>query len=809
MFTKSIFRIFSLILISSMLFSCNIGEKNDPIDKDLLNKLKAGKVLLPNGWSLTPPLNSLPLDELPLNLQVSPSGRLAAVTNNGYGKQSVMLFDVEKEKLLDRIEIPRAWFGLKFSADENTLFVSGGNDNMIRIYSIIEDHLTLRDSVVLGAPWPEKNISPAGIELDEKEHKLYVVTKEDNALYVVDLESQESRKIPLPAEAYTCILVNNKLYISVWGAGKVAVFNTETNEITGFIKVESHPNDMLLSKDSKFLFVANSNSNSVSVIDLDKGKLIETIGTALFPDAPAGSTPNGLAISDDGSKLFIANADNNCLAVFDISEPGNSSASGFIPTGWYPTSVKVVKDKILVTNGKGERSMPNSNGPNPYISRKDSTVYTGRMFKGSLSFIPFPEENELQSYTQLVYENTPYNKEIEKHAEGEEGNPIPAHIGDASPIKYVFYVIKENRTYDQVFGDIEKGNGDSSLCLFPEIITPNHHKLVETYTLFDNFYVNAEVSADGHNWSMAAYATDYTEKTWPTLYGKRGGMYDYEGSREITSPEEGYIWDCCQRNGISYRSYGEFIGGEGARVEALEGHFDPDFSGYNLSIMDTVRFHQWKNDFDLLLASGDVPRFSIIRLPNDHTSGAKLGTPTPKSMLADNDLALGMLVEHISHSKIWGESAIFVLEDDAQNGSDHVDAHRSVLLVISLFTKRNHVDHNLYSTASVLRTMELILGLPPMSQYDAAAMPLYKSFMKQKDLTPYIHLPNSYRLDEINTEYNELARLSEQFNLEQEDAADDIAFNEVIWKTVKGIDSEMPPPRRGAFIHVLEDDEGE
>ena len=809
MFTKSRIRIFSLILISSMLFSCNPGEKKDPTDLGLLEKLNLEKVLLPNGWSLTPPSNSLPLDELPLNLQVSPSGRLAAVTNNGYGKQSVMLFDVEKEKLLDRIEVPRAWFGLKFSADEQELYVSGGNDNMIRIYSINQDHLTLSDSVVLGAPWPVNIISPAGIELDEKAHRLYVVTKEDKALYVIDLKSQETDKIPLPGEAYACVLANSKLYISVWGAEKVAVFDTKTNEIISFIKVESHPNDMALSKDKKYLFVANSNSNSVSVIDLDKGKVIETIGTALFPDAPAGSTPNGLAISDDGHKLFIANADNNCLAVFNISEPGNSSALGFIPTGWYPTSVKVVKNKILVTNGKGEGSMPNSNGPSPYISLNDSIVYTGRMFKGSLSFIPFPEEKELQAYTQLVYENTPYNNEIGKSPEGEVGNPIPNKLGDPSPIKYVFYVIKENRTYDQVFGDIEKGNGDSSLCLFPEIITPNHHKLAKTFTLFDNFYVNAEVSADGHNWSMAAYATDYAEKTWPTLYGKRGGSYDYEGSREINSPEEGYIWDYCQREGISYRSYGEFIGGDGARMEALEGHYDPDFKGYNLSIMDTIRFHQWKNDFDALLANADVPQFSIIRLPNDHTSGAKLGTPTPKAMLADNDLALGMLVEHISHSNIWNESAIFVLEDDAQNGSDHVDAHRSVLLVISPFTKRNHVDNTLYTTAAVLRTMELILGLPPMSQYDAAAIPLYRSFTEQKNLTPYVHLPNSYRLDEMNTEYNELARLSAQFNLEKEDAADDIAFNEVIWKTVKGIDSEMPPPRRGAFIHVLEEEEEE
>ncbi len=806
---KSSFRALLLILISLILFSCCSEKKDTATDRQLYNKLKATQVLLPNGWSLTPPLKTLPLDELPLNLQLSSSGKLAAVTNNGYGKQSVMLFDVENEKLLDQIEIPRAWYGLKFSTNDKKLYVSGGNDNMIRIYDIENNLLSLSDSIVLGAKWPEENISPAGIETDENTHQLYVVTKEDKALYIINLASRTTKKIELNEEAYSCILVNDILYISVWGGEKVAIYNTKTDKITGFIKVESHPNDMVVSKDKKYLFVANANSNSVSVINLASRKVVESIGTSLFPDAPAGSTPDGLAVSDDGNTLYIANADNNCLAVFDISEPGNSNALGFIPTGWYPTSVKVVKDKILVTNGKGERSMHNKNGPNPYLAMTDTTIYSGRMFKGTLSFIPFPQKNQMHTYTKLVYENTPYNKEIENAPEGESGNPIPDKLGNPSPIKYVFYVIKENRTYDQIFGDIKKGNGDPDICLFPENVTPNHHKLANTFTLFDNFYVNAEVSADGHNWSMAAYASDFVEKTWPTMYGKRGGAYDYEGSREIAAPEAGYIWDYCQRAGVSYRSYGEFIGEEGSRVKALENHFDPDFTNFNLSVMDTIRFHEWKNDFDSLLKESKVPNFNIIRLPNDHTSGARLGFPTPKSMVADNDLALGMLVEHISKSKIWKESAIFVLEDDAQNGSDHVDAHRSVLMVVSPFTKRKHVDHNLYSTASVLRTMELILGLPPMSQYDAAAISLYKSFSEEYNLDSYTHLVNKYRLDEINIDDNELARLSEQFDLEEEDAADDIAFNEVIWKTVKGLESEMPPPHRGAFIHFIEDESDE
>lgn len=468
--------------------------------------------------------------------------------------------------------------------------------------------------------------------------------------------------------------------------------------------------------------------------------------------------------------------------------------------------MKVAGNKILVANGKGERSLPNPKGPNPYLPMHDSTQYIGRLFTGTMSIIPEPDENDLNAYSKLVYGNTPYNKKVDTIP---EGNPIPAAFDGQSPIKHVFYVIKENRTYDQVFGDIPSGNGDPNLCLFSDEITPNHHSLATEFVLFDNFYVNAEVSADGHNWSMAAYATDFVEKTWPTSYGQRGGNYDYEGSREIAYPEKGYIWDYCQRAGISYRSYAEFIGGNGAQLESLEGHYDTDFPVYNLAVMDTLRFHKWSQDFDSLLSIDQVPQFSTIRLPNDHTSGAKLGMPTPKSHVADNDLALGKLVEKISHSSLWDTSVIFVLEDDAQNGPDHVDAHRSILLVVSPYVKRKFVDRTMYTTSSVLHTMELILGLPPMSQYDAAATPLYRSFTSTPDLTPYQCLENTWPLDEINTEKNKLSELSEEFNLEIEDAAPDIAFNQVIWKTVKGIDSEMPPPRRGAFVHAVSEEMGE
>jgi hypothetical protein len=428
------------------------------------------------------------------------------------------------------------------------------------------------------------------------------------------------------------------------------------------------------------------------------------------------------------------------------------------------------------------------------------------MFTGSLTMINEPDESTLKVYTEAVYKNTPYSKELEMQYAGEEGNPIPQKVGDPSPIKYVFYVIKENRTYDQVLGDMPEGNGDPGLCLFPEVVTPNQHKLARSFVLLDNFYVNAEVSADGHNWSTAAYANDYVEKTWPTSYGSRGGTYDYEGERDIAFPSEGFIWDYCQRAGVSYRSYGEFVRDTHSRLESLQGHFDTDFPGYNLSIPDMVRFEKWRDDFDSLVAIEAVPQFSSLRLPNDHTSGARIGTPTPKAMVAENDLAVGKLIEHISNSPIWGESAVFILEDDAQNGPDHVDAHRSTAYIASPYAKRNSRVSTIYSTASMLRTIELILGLPPMSQYDAAATPMWECFTASQDLSPFVSLAASYDIHEMNTDENEISRLSDSFNLEVMDAAPDHLFSQVIWKTVKGLESEMPAPVRSAFILQHNDD---
>jgi hypothetical protein len=317
------------------------------------------------------------------------------------------------------------------------------------------------------------------------------------------------------------------------------------------------------------------------------------------------------------------------------------------------------------------------------------------------------------------------------------------------------------------------------------------------------------VSADGHNWSTSANATDYLEKNWVTSYGDRGGTYPGEGKRAVANPAKGFIWDYCKRAGISYRTYGEFADGGKANIPALEGNFCTYFTGYNLGVRDTTRFYQWKQEFDSLVAKKSVAQFNTVRFGNDHTEGQRTNRPTPYAHVADNDLAVGMFIEHLSNSPIWKESAVFIVEDDAQNGADHVDAHRTTAYLAGPFVKRGFVDHTMYSTSSMLRTMELILGLPPMSQYDAAATPMWLSFTAIPDARPFVSLPANISLDEKNTKNNASARLSNSFDFTKEDTIPDLIFSEIVWKTVMGEHSEMPAPRRSAFLKTATEDDDE
>ncbi|HWB94237.1 MAG TPA: alkaline phosphatase family protein [Puia sp.] len=780
-----------------------------------LADLERERVQLPNGWSLTPVGVTLPLGDLPLNIAVSHSGRYAAVTNNGQSIQCIQLFDARADRELDSVVIPKSWGGLVFGADDESLYASGGNDNWILKYAIRSGRLVTVDTFRLGAPWPNK-ISPAGICVDDRRGLLYAVTKEDNSFYVYDMRLHRVvRRLGLSGEGYTCLLSPDRreLYLSVWGGDKVMVYNVSSGVFTDSIPVGDNPNDLCLTRSGRYLYVANANDNSVSVIDVRSRRVVETLNAALYPDAPSGSTTNGVALSADEKTLYIANADNNCIAVFDVRKPGSGVSLGFIPVGWYPTCVRTIGRKLYVSDGKGLGSLPNPGGPNPYGRGQTVTVHRGDtqrvgkvqyigggLLMGRLSIIPFPSAAQLAVYSQAVYHNTPYTKTGELVTSGEQGNPIPRKVGDPSPIKHVFYILKENRSYDQVLGDMPQGNGDTSLVLFGARITPNQHALASGYVLLDNFYVDGEVSSDGHNWSMGAYATDFLEKNWPTPYGRRGGGEFSSGYRVTANNKAGFIWDDAARSGVSYRTYGEFADHGRANIPVLKGHFAPGFMSMNMHFFDTMRVHEWEEDFDSLVAANAVPQLITMRLSNDHTEGTAGGRPTPFAHVADNDLAVGMLLDHLSRSPVWKDMVVFILEDDAQNGPDHVDAHRSPAYIVGPFVKRHFVDHTMYSTSSVLRTIELILGMPPMTQYDAAATPMWRSFMATPDASVFNCRPAQWDLGEVNPVHGRLARMARGLDFSREDLVPDALMNAMLWKAAHGEDAVVPAPVRAAFV---------
>ncbi|MDP4291280.1 MAG: beta-propeller fold lactonase family protein [Bacteroidota bacterium] len=810
----SVFKAFILFL----LIGCDI-----PLSyAQTLSQIESKRVTLSNGWSITPVGDQITLGDLPLNIAVSHSKKLLAVTNNGESDQSVQLIDAANHQILDSVPMGKSWLGLAFSQDDKSLYASGGHDNFIVHFSIKNSKLVPLDTIVLGKKWPVK-IGVAGLAVDDKHHALYVVTKENNSLYVADLLTHKvTGQYPLGAEGYTCILSpdNNILYISCWGCSKIEMFDTRKQQFTGAVPVGSNPNDLCLTSNGSFLFVANSNDNSVSVIDTKKRQVVETLNAALYPDSPSGSTTNGVALSEDNKTLYVANADNNCLAVFNVEKPGNSVSKGFIPVGWYPTCVRILNKTIFVSNGKGLTSPANPFGPNPVkkeekvaYQKNDNTrnikvQYIAGLLRGAMSIIPQPTDDQLSVYSRAVYQNTPFSKEKEANADGKDGNPIPHRVGDVSPIKYVFYVIKENRTYDQVLGDMPAGNGDKNLVLFGEKITPNLHAIAHEFVLLDNFYSDGEVSADGHNWCLGAYATDFLEKTWPTSYGSRGGPYDAEGNREVANNKNGFLWDFSKRYGVTYRTYGEFADDGKPNIPVLKNHVCQSYTSWDQKVRDTTRFSQWKRDFDSLIQNNKLPHLNTLRFINDHTEGLRIGRPTPFAAVADNDLACGLFVDYLSKSPIWNQCAVFIVEDDAQNGPDHVDAHRTTAYVAGGFVKQGYVDHTPYSTSSMVRTIELILGLPPMSQYDAAATPLWRSFNETASHPAFNVRPANVNLNDKNTAVSQWSRKSEKMDFTKEDRAPEQELNKVIWVAVNGEKSKMPAPVHAAFVNAsLKDDE--
>jgi YVTN family beta-propeller protein len=806
---------------------------------------------LPNQWSLRPAGSFVELGDFPVNIALAPDGKTAVILHCGYSQHELIAVDLAQQKIVSRSDVPEAFYGLAISADGRKVYCSGSSEEQVFVFDYQAGQLKNRQSIPLRAA-TERGV-PAGLAVGARGKELFVANLWGDSISRVDLVNKSVSQISLSTNRasakevelkpendvdnaaatkrakaaklaynpdavfpYTCVVdsKHNRLYVSQWAAASIAVIDLQTEKVSAHWNTGQHPCEMVLRRDGRFLFVANANDNTVTVIETATGRTVETIWVTLFPDSPRGATPNSLALSPDQKTLYVANATINAIGIFDVAIPAKSRSLGFIPSGWYPTSVRVTPDgkKLLIANGKGNVAKANPRGPQP-VRGKTTEQYIGKLFSGSLSVIdlPAPKKRTTQfaAWTAEVLKCTPLRPDAQVGAARPEGNPVPAKPGDYSPIKHCIYIIKENRTYDQVFGDMKEGNGEPTLCLFPEKVTPNHHKLAREFMLLDNFYADSEVSADGHEWSMAAYATDFVEKTWPLNYGHKKTKFPYpsEGLFPVAVPASGYIWDRALEAGVTYRSYGEFVQNSSTtnapavtHLKSLQGHFDPWFKSFDLDFTDASRAERFISELKRFEGEGEMPRLQIVRLPNDHTHGVSKGSLTPTAFVADNDAALGMVVEAVSRSKFWSTTAIFVVEDDAQNGPDHVDAHRTVALCISPYSRLGKTDSTMYSTSSMLRTMELILGLQPMTQFDAAAAPMFNSFTTQLNPAPFVALPANVDLKATNS----LAAWGSEikFNLAKEDAVDDLLFNEVIWRSVKGNYHPMPAPTRAGFVMV-------
>lgn len=810
-----------------------------------------GSVLLPNQWSLRPVGKQIPVGDFPINIALHPDGIFAAVLHSGYGQHEVRILDVKEGRVVSQVALDEAFYGLAWSPDGKKLFASGASAEVIHAFAFKGGYLNEPRDFAL-RPVTEQGV-PSGLATSADGRALYVaeswgqrvekISAEDgSAIWTRSLGRAEGKTsteaegerlkpasdpdAPFP---YTCLPdeKHGRLFVSLWAKSTVLVLDPMTGAEVARWAVGQHPNEMTLGSDGR-LYVAESNFNSVSVIDTATGRITERLTASLFPNSPPGSMPNSLALSPDGELLFVANANNNNIAVFNIESVGKAKSLGFIPVGWFPTSVRVTRDgkALIVANGKGITSAANPRGPFPGTPMpRNLQEYIGGLMQGTVSIIDLPAEKkrteQFGAWSKTAYTCSPLDAAASPRGLGArpEGNPIPAKVGESSPIKNVIYIVRENRTYDQVFGDLPEGNGDPRLCLFPERVTPNAHALAREFVLLDNFFADGEVSADGHEWTMGAQATDFTEKMWPLSYGHNARKkYDHpaEGFYPAAFPANGYLWNRAAEAGVSFRSYGEFCHSPRSgkilsepSLPILVGHIDPYYRAWDLDYLDVKRAERFIAELRRFETEGGMPRLQVLRLGNDHTSGTRAGARTPTAMVADNDRALGLIVEAVSHSRFWGETAIFVLEDDAQNGPDHVDAHRMPALAISPWAKRKAVDSTLYSTTSMLRTIELILGLQPMSQFDAAAMPLWASFAEVKDETAFTARPVLADMEERNTKLTWGARESQKMDFTGPDKADDIKLNEIVWRSVRGANSPMPAPVRAAFYksHAKDDDD--
>ncbi len=816
----------------------SLPQKGGPT-KSLPHELPGGGADLPNGWRITPAGKAIAeTGDLVLKMVVSPDGKVIVAGHGGYLAHGLTVLDATTHKVVQEVPLKTAWLGLSWSPDGHTLYVSGGNANGEKkieasaapIYALSYKngrfdpkpaHEFLDPDLTMDKVWW------SGVLADPKRGVVWAANRGVNMspTNVVQFDAKTGAvkgRVQVGVSPYEMVLTKDgrRLFVSNWGDKTVSVVDAHSLKVIKTIPVGYNPNDMVLAADGR-LFVACSNENTVYVIDTRTLEVMETISTALYPKAPEGSTPNSLAIDAQRKVLFVANADNNDIAVVDIKERGQANVEGFIPAGWYPSAITLGEagKALYIGSSKGESGHPDPNGPTSPLAKSwngDVTIKT--LQKSSIERLPLAAwKPKLAGWTKQVLSNTPYNDALLASARApSEPSIMPAKVGVGSPIKHIIYIIKENRTYDQVYGDLPHTNGDPKLAIFGRQITPNQHAMAETWTAFDNCYADGDVSQDGHSWANAAYATDQNEKSWPANYG---GHSQAQNRSLAYMPSSGYLWDAAKRKGLTYRSYGEYATrastGEPMSsvpgANGLVGHVSPNYLQNRVRDTENAKvfldeFAQYEANYDSKDPEKRLPNYIVMSMQENHTHGTDPKSFSPRAMVANQDLALGQMVERLTHSKYWPQMAIFIMEDDAQDGPDHVDARRTACLVISPYVKRGVVDSTLYTTSSMVRSIELLLGMPPLSQYDAAATPFFAAFGTAPDLTPFKGLPAQYDVNEMNSPKAYGAAESAKMNFADADDAPVRRLNEIIWKSVKGPDSPMPPPvhRYRALVHALD-----
>jgi YVTN family beta-propeller protein len=855
----------------------------DEADRRPVGRQPDGSVIVPTNQVLRPAGTQITFPGRPVDLALAEGGKVLVVKNmsdlvfidvaagritqtlplnpGGESSPGFSLTAVLKKPVSDtgkaRPPYPTGFSVVGLAVRGDRVFASDSQSHVRQARRLPSGRYEWAEDVAVLPPKVGGFAFPAGLTFGGKD-ELWVASSRGNSAQLLDLAAgQAQQAVPVGVAPYTVCPAAGKLYVSNWGGDRPAKdapqaltsgTPVQIDSRTGVadrgtvsvlaavpgrwkqvksVRVGLHPSGMVASKGGRFVYVANANSDTVSVIDTKTDEVVETVPCRPEGRLPFGSGCNALALGPDGGTLYAACGTNNCVAVIRLGRkaaegegerPERSALAGLIPTAWYPGAVLLSADgkTLYVANVKGVGSLSQ---PRPAAQGKNT-----HDFLGSVSLIDVPDDRQLAEYTKQVNANNRLAYSLaglEKPREGVKPVPVPARHGEPSVFRHVVYVIKENRSYDQILGDLKEGNGDPSLCLFGEEVTPNQHALARQFTLFDNFYCSGALSATGHEWTDAAYVTDYLEKT----FGGFTRSYPVDGDDALAFPSSGFLWDNALAHKRTFRNYGEFTrttyapakatwrdlyddyknGTAKVRIDvrpnvaSLRPYTHPHYPGFPLVTPDVYRARLFLDDLREYERKGEFPNLVFVFLPCDHTTGASPGFPTPRAMIADNDLALGRIVEALSKSKFWPRLCIFVVEDDPQFGLDHVDGHRSVLQVISPYTRRKFVDHTNYNQTGVVKTMELMLGLPPMNQLDLSATALRGCFQDTPDLTPFKSVPNRVALDEMNPPLSRLkgpalhwARKSLEMDFDKEDEADEDTLNRILWHSVRGYDVPYP-----------------